>query len=55
MACKQFFDLFGLVVNAEAVNDGGAGFVHADELDLRAFAAEFEHHLVQRGDGADVP
>src|SRR5690606_33198878 len=43
------------VMHAEAIDDGRARFVQAQHLDLGAFAAEFEHHLVQCRDGCDVP
>src|SRR5690606_36179659 len=44
-----------LVVHGEPVDHRCAGLVEADDLDLRAFAAELDHHLVERTDRRDVP
>ena len=42
------------VVDGEAIDDRRAGFVHADDLHLRALSAEFQHHLVQRAHGGEI-
>ena len=36
-----------LIVQREPINQGGAGFIKPNNLDLRAFPAELQHHLVQ--------
>ena len=46
---------YGFIVDAEAVDDGGAGFVHAEQFDRCAFTAELHHYLVQGAHGRDVP
>lgn len=42
-------------MDAEAVDDGGGGFVHADQLHIRAFAAELDDGLVQGGHRGYIP
>ena len=51
----QAFERAGLVVDRQPVDDGLARLVEADDLDLRAFAPELQHHLVERRDAGDVP
>ena len=51
----ELFDSAGLVVDGESVYQRAAGFVHADDFDLRTLAPELEHHLVQCPDGGNVP
>lgn len=43
------------VVHTKTINHGGTGLVQADQIHLRAGAAELEHHLVQRTHGGYVP
>src|SRR3546814_20244244 len=45
----------GLVVAAMAADDGGAGLVQADHLDVCALVAEAQHHAVERGHRRDIP
>lgn len=45
----------GFVVDGEPINDGRAGFVKADDFDLGSFAAEFQHHFVERTHGGEIP
>ena len=45
----------GFVVQAESVDDRGAGVVQADDFHLGAFAAEFQDHLVERADRGQIP
>ncbi len=42
-------------MNGELVHDRGAGFVEADDFDLGAVAAKFEHDLVERAHGGQIP
>src|SRR3989338_1296592 len=46
---------FRIFVGAETINDGGAGLVQVQNVDLNTFASQFDHHFVQGGDGGDVP
>ena len=45
----------GLSCTASRSTMRRARLVHADDLDLRALAAEFQHHRVQRANAGDVP
>ena len=55
MAAHQFFNFFGLIVDAETVDNGGACLVHADELNFGSFPTELDHYPIQRTDGGDIP
>jgi hypothetical protein len=44
-----------LIVNSKLVHDGGAGIVHADDLDLGACASELEHRHVDGVYAGEVP
>src|SRR5690606_34564593 len=52
---QDFFNLFRFVVDAKAIDDGGAGVVEPHHLHLGPFAAELEHHLVEGAHGGNVP
>lgn len=52
---QHSFQCVGFIVYREFVHDGGAGFVEADDFNFRIFAAEFQHHFVQRADGGEIP
>lgn len=43
------------VLDAVAVNQGRAGFVHADDIDDGTFSLELEQNLVKRMYRCDVP
>ena len=55
LVAHQAFERAGLVVDGQPVDDGLAGLVQADDLDLGAVAAELQHDRVERGDAGDVP
>ena len=52
---EKAFESVGLVVGAESVDEGGAGFVESDEFDFGAFAAELQDNLVEASDGSQIP
>ena len=45
----------GFVMRAEAIHQRGACLVHPEDLDLRALAAELQHHTVECGNRGEVP
>src|SRR6185312_13156554 len=52
---EHFFHGVGAVMHGEGVHDCGTGFVEADNLDVGAGFAEFEHGLVDGVDASEVP
>src|SRR3546814_6772062 len=55
LVAHEFVDGVRFVMHAKAVNDGGAGFIQTQHLDLGAFTTELDNHLVQGCNGSDVP
>ncbi len=49
------FERVRFVVHAKLIDDGGAGFVQANQFDRGALATEFDDHLVECTDRGDVP
>lgn len=51
----EAFERPWFVMDGEPIDDGLAGFVHADQVHFGAFATELENDHVERLDTGDVP
>ena len=53
--CSHAFERIVFVVDSKLVHQCAACLVHADDFHFGAFTLEFDHDLVQRAYGSDVP
>ena len=55
LVAHQVIHGIGFVMHSKPVDDGGAGLIEPDYFNFGPFAAQFQHHFIERRYGGDVP